>query len=557
MEPESTDDDEEAPVYTADTDGLQFVPEDMKDIFAKFATPEELTTKRVKAEEEEIEKTPEQIAAIKEQKKQERLEAMEAKLAKKEAAHDAGKKLSRRERKLKGRISVAELKQLVERPDVVEIHDCNSHDPKLLIHLKSYRNSVAVPVHWTQKRKYLQGKRGMEKLPFELPQFIADTAIARLRGAQAEKDATNGAAGRSRERMQPKMGKIDIDYQTLHDAFFRYQTKPWMSEHGQLYFEGKEFEVKMREKRPGELSTELARALGMPSREAPPPWLYNMQRYGPPPSYPNLKIPGVNHPIPPGARYGYNESEWGKPPVDEYGRPLFGDVFGTEMRFGQDEPAQFDKVLWGQMAEEEDDEAVADQPEPEDEEEEEDQSSLIQMQRERDRDEDAMEDVEIAKQKSGIESVSSVSTGIETPDALQLRKGKGDGTGTETPDTVAPPRQLYQVLEEKKIAVGSNSLFGASHTYAIPPAGSAGAVPMLDGKSAKRSHGEVELSLNADDLASGKVDDQMLKRKYDEMQKADAQARMAGKEDVSDVVAEQARKKRKTDSKSKQSKFKF
>ena len=30
----------------------------------------------------------------------------------------------------------------------------------------------------------------------------------------------------------------------------------------------------------------------------PPPWLIAMQRYGPPPSYPNLKVPGLNSPIP-------------------------------------------------------------------------------------------------------------------------------------------------------------------------------------------------------------------------------------------------------------------
>ena len=30
----------------------------------------------------------------------------------------------------------------------------------------------------------------------------------------------------------------------------------------------------------------------------PPPWLIAMQRYGPPPSYPNLKIPGLNAAIP-------------------------------------------------------------------------------------------------------------------------------------------------------------------------------------------------------------------------------------------------------------------
>lgn len=47
------------------------------------------------------------------------------------------------------------------------------------------------------------------------------------------------------------------------------------------------------------------RAGGSPSslvlqnaHKVPPPWLIAMQRYGPPPSYPNLKIPGLNSPIP-------------------------------------------------------------------------------------------------------------------------------------------------------------------------------------------------------------------------------------------------------------------
>lgn len=47
------------------------------------------------------------------------------------------------------------------------------------------------------------------------------------------------------------------------------------------------------------------------------PW----QRYGPPPSYPHLKIPGLNAPIPPGAKFGYGHGDWGKPPVDEVGLP--------------------------------------------------------------------------------------------------------------------------------------------------------------------------------------------------------------------------------------------
>jgi hypothetical protein len=28
-----------------------------------------------------------------------------------------------------------------------------------------------------------------------------------------------------RDKMAPKMGKVDIDYQALHDAFFRYQVR--------------------------------------------------------------------------------------------------------------------------------------------------------------------------------------------------------------------------------------------------------------------------------------------------------------------------------------------
>jgi splicing factor 3B subunit 2 len=56
----------------------------------------------------------------------------------------------------------------------------------------------------------------------------------------------------------------------------------------------------MKEKKPGVLSEELRDALGMTSSLIPPPWLVNMQRFGPPPSYPLLKIPGLNAPIPEG-----------------------------------------------------------------------------------------------------------------------------------------------------------------------------------------------------------------------------------------------------------------
>lgn len=106
-----------------------------------------------------------------------------------------------------------------------------------------------------------------------------------------------------------------------------------MTIHGDLYYEGKEFETRLKEKKPGDLSEELRTSLGMPigpsCHKIPPPWLIAQQRYGPPPSYPNLKIPGLNAPIPDACSFGYHAGGWGKPPVDESGKPLYGDVFGT------------------------------------------------------------------------------------------------------------------------------------------------------------------------------------------------------------------------------------
>ena len=84
------------------------------------------------------------------------------------------------QKKRKQRMSIAELKQAVAHPEVVEMHDGNSHEPVLLCHLKGYRNLVPVPKHWSQKRRYLQNRRGFLKPPFTLPQFILDTGNVTL-----------------------------------------------------------------------------------------------------------------------------------------------------------------------------------------------------------------------------------------------------------------------------------------------------------------------------------------------------------------------------------------
>ena len=81
---------------------------------------------------------------------------------------------------------------------------------------------------------------------------------------------------------------------------------------------------------PGVLSEALRTALGMPATgDYPPPWLVNQQRHGTPPAYPSLKIPGLNAPVPPGQTFGYHVGGWGKPPVDEFNRPLHPGVLGV------------------------------------------------------------------------------------------------------------------------------------------------------------------------------------------------------------------------------------
>lgn len=244
-----------------------------------------------------------------------------------EDAEDPGGAMSRKKWRLMNRPTVGDLKQRVKRPDLVEAHDVTAPDPDFLIKLKSVPGTVPVPRHWGRKRKYLQGKRGIEKPPFQLPQFIVKTGITEIRGSVQEDQSKMSLKQKQRSRVAPKSGG-DVDYRVLHDAFFRYQTKPPLTGFGELYYEGKEFEQSTNKYTPCVLSDELREALGM-AEHAPPPWLVNMQRYGPPPAYPNLKIPGLNGPLPPGCSYGYHANGWGKPPVDVYGNPLYGgDPFG-------------------------------------------------------------------------------------------------------------------------------------------------------------------------------------------------------------------------------------
>ncbi|PNP45204.1 hypothetical protein THARTR1_10980 [Trichoderma harzianum] len=456
-------------------------------------------------------------------------------------------KMSKKKRKQMNKLSVAQLKALVNIPEVVEWQDVSSSDPRLLVQIKAQRNVVPVPSHWAMKREYLSSKRGIEKSAFRLPKFIAETGIAEMRDAVLEKQAEQTLKQKQRERVQPKMGKLDIDYQKLYDAFFRFQTKPELTRFGEVYYEGKESEVDYQHFRPGDLSDATKEALGMPPG-APPPWLINQQRFGTPPSYPTLRIPGLNAPPPAGGSWGFHPGGWGKPPVDEFNRPLYGgDVFGLTAQNGASGQAQatqpqapngdaVERTLWGEL-----------QPREEESEEEEE-----------DDEEEESEDEDVpggTETPSGLETPGGYTStvhpdysqqGVETSIAgeMDLRKER---RGYDTEESSAP-RSAYTVVPERQVR--AEGFFGSDRAYDINAAqrSAASGIPVLgadDDTRKRKKPGDVDVAIDVDSLnQQGGLSKDDLRSKYEASHKEEGiGARWAYDDDLSQMIEEERRKR--------------
>lgn len=471
---------------------------------------------------------------------------------------DEQPKLSKKKRKKLNTLSIAQLKALVQTPEVVDWHDVSSSDPRLLVIIKAQKNVVPVPGHWSLKREYLSSKRGVEKPPFQLPEFIAETGITEMRDAVLEKQAEQTLKQKQRERVQPKMGKLDIDYQKLYDAFFRFQTKPSLTRFGDVYYEGKEWETEYRNFKPStELSDGLKEALNM-SPGFPPPWLLQMQRIGPPPSYPNLKIPGLNAPLPPGASWGFAIGQWGKPPVDEFNRPLYGgDIFGVLGPDGNPMGAEaaaaqaaahaalgvpIERTIWGELQPPQDDDEDEEEDDDDDEEEEEEEEE-----------EDARDLPGGLETPSGY--VSTVPTdypagplGVDASMAgdFDLRKQR---RGYETEEGSGPSRSAYTVIPERQAQ--ASGFFGSDRTYDLSKTGGA---PVLgqedDGARKRKKPGDVDVALDPDALLSQDgISKEELQRRFEEGRRDEgvgAQWRRSEyDDDLSEMIAQESRKRQK------------
>ncbi|PVU97159.1 hypothetical protein BB561_000718 [Smittium simulii] len=489
---------------------------------------------------------------------------------------DNAANLSKSKLKKLQRISVAELKQVIDNPEVVEWEDVTARDPIFLAYLKGVRNSVPIPRHWSQKRKYLQYKRGVEKPPFELPAFIRDTGISAMRESIKDKEDSLKSKTKQRERVQPKMNKLVIDYQRLHDAFFRFQTLPEnLSGFGEVFYEGKEFETKKMDFQPGLLSDEIKEALGIPPL-APPPWLINMQRFGPPPSYPDMLIPGLSSPIPPGAQWGYHPGGWGRPPVDSFGRPLYGDVLGviddgTIDEFDNNQDLDMDTVpikFWGSYVsdEESEDESEAD-GESDDSGPE---GDSFQTNQELTDDSPNTGSTTIPETAANIADISdglvtpsgmmSVPSGMDTPDVIQLKKSMVYS------EQQPGPKQLYTVLPQKQVGLGAQNIMGSQHIYDLSSATgeTVGNKPSNTSNSKKRSlqnannPNSIAVSLDPQELAN--LDEQALQEKYESQiaaRNSESSNSASKAEDLSDMVAEHAQHQARKRQRQKPTEYKF
>jgi splicing factor 3B subunit 2 len=362
-------------------------------------------------------------------------------------------RLSKKKRKLLSRMKISELKALTDYPEVVEAWDVTAQDPIFLIRLKSMKNTVAVPKHWANRRKFLANKRGVLKQPFRLPDFIEATGISKIRDNSATDKKS--LKQKSRERMQPKLGRMDIDYQVLHDAFFRYQTKPNLSIQGDIYYEGREHENKMKIFKPGRISEKLRVALGIPEN-TPPPWIINMQRYGPPPSYSNLKIPGINAPLlDPTAEITPNL--W-TPPVNEDKAVLVYDF-----------NRKSDIEHWGDLREVEEDQMSEDLNED---------MSIEEEERERPNVDNLFSgmDMNLSGETKTKINYSAISEGGNTSTANvsinqeSILQGAVPNPNANIiyPTMTASEKSFYTVLEQKSANISKGEIYGSSFKYVIP-----------------------------------------------------------------------------------------
>ncbi|KAG5498568.1 hypothetical protein JKF63_02854 [Porcisia hertigi] len=207
------------------------------------------------------------------------------------------------------KVRAAELYGL-EAAELVGQHDGNAVDPLFTVRMKMEPHTVPVPHHWHLQRTFLSRQADREEAVGIVPAEVAALGIEKIRATKDKMANPNQVAFVScfmtGTPLQRKTYAVEL------------------SRCGDVFYEGK-WRPKAHQT-PGVLSKRLRQALGI-GPTAPPPWLYSMQTMRRlPPAYPDLRIPGLNAPIPAGGQWGLGEGQWGEPPRAEDNSFLFPGV---------------------------------------------------------------------------------------------------------------------------------------------------------------------------------------------------------------------------------------
>ncbi|KAG5497826.1 hypothetical protein GH5_02616 [Leishmania sp. Ghana 2012 LV757] len=198
----------------------------------------------------------------------------------------------------------------LEAAEVVGQHDGNAVDPLFTVRMKLEPHTVPVPRHWHLQRTFLSRQADREEAVGIVPAEIAALGIEKIRATKDKMANPNQIAF-----VSCFMTGTPLQRKTYNVELSRC---------GDVFYEGK-WRPKAHHT-PGVLSKRLRQALGI-GPTAPPPWLYSMQTMRRlPPAYPDLRIPGLNAPIPAGGQWGLGEGQWGEPPRAEDNSFLFPGV---------------------------------------------------------------------------------------------------------------------------------------------------------------------------------------------------------------------------------------
>lgn len=196
----------------------------------------------------------------------------------------------------------------VKFPRLLKYEDVNATNVDIYNSLKGNPHIVLVPEYWNSRNKYLCSLNCDKQRTFSIPEIIEKSEISRYWKLFESRNQT--LADKLKARRYPKIDKIKSSVVEATNKILRQELKINVLKYGDLLNENWYTRRIYAAMTPGDLSLDLREALSM-AENGPVPWLYAMQDYGLPPEYPELRIRGINCPIPKGAKWGNEKGNWG------------------------------------------------------------------------------------------------------------------------------------------------------------------------------------------------------------------------------------------------------